>query len=107
MRKFKNYVRLIGFIKPHTGIFISSAVGMTVATFEGKIASIGAIIPFVTVILAGKKISLPNESNVPQFLSNTSNNLVNHINSLDKLQVLYMLIVIVLVMFLAAATPTG
>ncbi len=100
MRKFKNYLRLMGFIKPHIGIFISSAAGMVIATFVGKIASIGAIIPFVTVILAGKKISLPSESNVPQFLSNTSNNLVNHINSLDKLQVLYMLIVIVLVMFL-------
>ena len=100
MRKFKNYLRLMGFIKPHIGIFISSAAGMVIATFVGKIASIGAIIPFVTVILAGKKISLPSESNVPQFLSNTSNNLVNYINSLDKLQVLYMLIVIVLVMFL-------
>ena len=100
MRKFKNYVRLIGFIKPHIGIFISSTAGMVVATFVGKIASIGAIIPFVTVILADKKISLPNESNVPQFLSNAFNNLVNHINSLDKLQVLCMLIFIVLVMFL-------
>jgi ATP-binding cassette, subfamily B, bacterial MsbA len=99
MKKFKEYFRLIGFIKPHLWVFIGSAVCMAIATFMGKIATIGAIIPFVTVILAGKKITLPDQTRLPEFLSATVSDFVNYINSLDRLQVLYTLIFGVLVLY--------
>jgi hypothetical protein len=55
----------------------------------GNIATIGSIIPAVTVVLAGKKISLPKSSTIPVFLRAPATDFVNYINSLDRIQVLH------------------
>ncbi len=100
MRRFRDYIRFIGFIKPHLWIFIVAAGCMMVETVVGKAASIGAIIPSVTIVLAGKKIILPHQSNMPEFIEDIANKAVNYINSLDRLHLLYLIIYGILVLFL-------
>lgn len=100
MRKFDDYKRLIGFIKPHKWIFISSAVSMFFESVLGKIASVGAIVPFVTILLAGDKIAVPQSTDVGGFLRQGADNIASYLNSLDRLTLLNWLVAGVLILFL-------
>ena len=89
----KSYFRMIGLLKPHGRLLIAAIVCMVASSaFEG--VSLGAIIPLVDIILAGKCLSLP-ASDVPAGISA----LVDTLNQMPREELLNYLIVAVLVLF--------
>lgn len=89
----KNYIRLIGFVKPYFGLLTSAVVFVSLSTLVGNVASIGLIIPFVTGIIAGKQIEVPAGIN-PKIVQ-----IVGYLNSIEKLQLLYFVVSVLVISF--------
>lgn len=89
----KEYIRLLRFVKPYTWILIATIVFMGLTTMVGTIANVGLIIPFVTRIIAGRNIELPNEA------GSTIVRLIEYLNSFGRLQLLYLLIIVLVIAY--------
>jgi len=91
----RNYRRLIKWLKPHVGIFVLAILCMLISSILGGI-SLGAIVPLVDKILAGKEILLPETTNAPLFIKQ----LIDKINLIPRGMFLNILIFAVLILFL-------
>ncbi|MCK5306906.1 MAG: ABC transporter ATP-binding protein [Candidatus Omnitrophica bacterium] len=100
MRKSNDYRRLISFVRPHRGMFVSSVFLMLSSSVLDKVASIGLIIPFVSILIAGRRIEMPAEVNLPGFVSSFVQAVFSYLNSLEPLRLLNLLVVSMLVAFL-------
>ena len=83
----KDYIRLLKFLKGHLGILAIAVIFMFLYGISEK-ASLGAIIPLVDNILAGKDIVMPGQQDLPKFLID----FVGNINSIPRLNLLYWVI---------------
>jgi ABC-type multidrug transport system fused ATPase/permease subunit len=99
MKKFKDYSKLICFIKPHSVLFVVSVFFMLLTQLIEKIASVGAIIPFITILIAGNKINIPNSINLPFSLNENLRQITDYVNSIDRLNLLGWLVIGIAVAF--------
>ena len=89
---FKDYLKLLRFVKPFRGIFVIASICMMVSTvFEG--ISIGMIMPVCDRIFTNKKIIIPGK--VPDFIRH----LVDTLNAIAPDKLLEYVIVFMLVLF--------
>jgi len=91
----RDYIRLIKLIRPHTGV-LALAVTCMVATSLFGGASLGMIIPFVDNVISGSGIPIPQDMNIPPFITN----FIEQLNSLSPQVLLNRLIIWVVVIFL-------
>ncbi len=84
-----HYKRMISFVRPHIGILACAFGAMVVNSLLSGLPVVGIVIPFVDTILAGKPISIPQESSLPPFLLDV----VYQINSMSRWQLLNILII--------------
>jgi subfamily B ATP-binding cassette protein MsbA len=90
---FGEYRRLVGFLRPHIGIFVLAVICMAIsAAFDGL--SLGMIVPLADKVLADKDIVI-NTVKLPAPLFN----LINRINAMSPLRLLNIIAVSVLVLF--------
>ena len=100
MRKFKDYSKLLHFIKPHSVLFAISVFFMLLTQLIEKIASVGAIIPFITILIAGNKINIPEGIRLPLVINNSLRQMTDYVNSIDRLSLLGWLVIGIAVAFL-------
>jgi subfamily B ATP-binding cassette protein MsbA len=100
MKKFDDYIKLLRFIKRHSALFVVSVFFMFLTQLIEKIASVGAIIPFITILIAGNKITLPQNVNLPIFLDDKIRNIVSRVNSVERLDLLVWLVFGIAIAFL-------
>ena len=99
MKKFKDYSKLICFIKPHSVLFVVSVFFMLLTQLIEKIASVGAIIPFITILIAGNKINIPHNIDLPFSLNENLRHITDYVNSIDRLSLLGWLVIGIAVAF--------
>ena len=90
---FKEYRKLLRFVKPHLGLLIVASVCMGFSTIFGG-ASFGMIVPMSDKILSNSRIVLPRS--LPPFLQN----LVDTVNGMDRVMVLKVASIIIFFIFL-------
>ena len=73
---------------------------MAVGSVLFNSATVGGIIPFVDVVLRGKKIQIPEGSNLPKVLYEPILKFINYLNSFSQLELLKWLAISVIVLFL-------
>ncbi len=86
-QEYKDYVRLLKFLRPHIGILFFAVVAMLLFGVFEK-ASLGTIIPFIDNVISGKEIVMPGQRHAPQLLVN----LIDAINGMPRLKLLYWII---------------
>ena len=99
MKKFKDYRKLLIFIKPHSLLFAISVFFMLLTQLIEKIASVGAIIPFITILIAGNKINIPDSIRLPVCLNDHFRQMIVYVNSIDRLSLLGWLVFSIAVAF--------
>lgn len=89
----KDYLKLLKFVKPHFGLFISAAISMIFTSiFDG--VSLGMIVPLADKVLTDKKIIIPGK--LPAFVSS----FVDKINSFPPKEMLNYMIIAGVFLFL-------
>lgn len=91
----KNYLRLINFVRPHSGSMVRAFFCMLITSALGGFP-IGLIVPFVDTVLAGRPVVLPHQDKLPLFMIDW----VQRLNLTPRLQVLNLLIVTVIAVML-------
>ncbi len=94
------YIRLLKYIKPHLWILASASVFMILAQAFQPVSLI-ALVPFMSRVLMGDKIILPN-SNLPDIFYR----LADKINSMQQLRLLGIFVVLYFVLFLLRSAFT-
>ena len=99
MKKFEDYKKLLHFIKPHSVLFMISVFFMLLTQLIEKVASVGVIIPFITILIAGNKINIPDSIHLPLFLDEHLRQMIEHVNSIDRLTLLGWLVICIAVAY--------
>lgn len=92
---FKEYTRLLRFVKPHINMLVFAVLSMVVCSLMGSV-SLGMIIPFVDKVISGKDIALSANMQLPQAL----NSLVTRLNSMNSVSLLKILMIAGFFLFL-------
>lgn len=91
-----NYIRLIKYVKPHSGVLILASVCMLLnSVFDG--VSIGIVIPIVDKVLSGKDIII--SQNAPLFVQG----FINKINSIPLWRLLNLIMLVFICAFMLKA----
>ncbi|MBD3380349.1 MAG: ATP-binding cassette domain-containing protein [Candidatus Omnitrophica bacterium] len=90
----KNYIRFVKLIIPHSGRFTLGIISMLLLTLFSA-SPVALIIPFVDIIVTGKKIELPGGVDWPLL-----NAAVDKVNSMPPLELLSAMAVLLIVFFL-------
>ncbi len=91
---FKDYRRLLGFVRPYLGLLLLAAVCMAISTlFDG--VSLGMIVPLADKVLSNKQITITRVE-LPEFLQRA----IQAINSIPPMRLLNLMAISVLSLYL-------
>jgi len=93
---FKDYKRLLGFVKPHLWVLAVAFLCMLIYSVINGISPSAALIPAIDKIISGSKVTIPSRVNAPQFIVN----LVDIVNGWPQKELMTVLLIGALIFFL-------
>lgn len=93
----KDYLRLIGYVKPHMWLLVTATVFMVFSSILQPI-SLSGLIPFIDRVLMRERIVIPNE-NIPQIITD----IVSKINNIPVSRLLGIFVIFYILIFVLRA----